>query len=82
MEDRRCHLLHQLMNCLTVVLGECELLQMKAGLEDNRRLAIIHERAGYMAELIRHYDCPAEFESPGERFLKARPRSANSSLEQ
>ncbi len=82
MEDKQCYLMHELMNCLTVVLGECELLQAKDGLEGNQRLAIIRERASHMARLIRHYDCPAQYEPAQDGFLRTLVRAARSRVEQ
>jgi signal transduction histidine kinase len=55
--DSKCELLHELLNSLTVVLGECELLQDKACQDANQRLTIIREKATHMTEIIRHYEC-------------------------
>jgi len=82
MEEKRCYLTHELMNCLAIVLGECELLQVKDGLEGNERLEIIRERANHMAELIRHCDCSMEYEPPRDGFLKSLVRVARSYVEQ
>jgi len=62
--DAKCDLLHQLINNLTVVLGECELLRDKACDEANQRLTIIQQRATFMTELIRHHQCPALPQAP------------------
>lgn len=82
MEDKQCYLMHELMNCLTVVLGESELLQANAGLHGNERLTIIRDRANHMAELIRHYDCPAKYEPVPDGFFKTLVRAARSRVEQ
>ncbi len=82
MEEKRRCLLHELLNCLTVVLGECELLQVKDGLEGNERLAIIRERANHMAQVIRRYDCPAEYAPPRDGFFQTLFRAARSRVEQ
>ena len=52
MPDPNSALLHQLLNSLTVILGECELLQDEACVEANKRLAIIRERAAHMTQII------------------------------
>lgn len=69
MEERHCRLMHELMNSLTVVLGECELLLLKSSDEGKERLEIIRERVTHMAEFIRHYECPADYEQPKDGFL-------------
>lgn len=78
MEEKRCRLMHELMNSLTVVLGECELLLLKTPDEGKERLEIIRERATHMAELIRHYECPAEYEAPQDGFLQTLFRGTRS----
>jgi len=62
--DPKCDLLHQLINNLTVVLGECELLRDQASEEANRRLTIVQQRAIYMTELIRQHQCPIPRQQP------------------
>lgn len=82
MQDKQCYLMHELMNCLTVVLGECELLLLKTSPEGKERLEIIRGRATHMASLIRHYDCPAEYEPAHDGFFKTLVRAARSRVEQ
>lgn len=77
MEDKKCSLLHELMNNLAIVLGECELLESERG-EKCPRLEVIRERANHMAELVRHYDCPADYEPPRDGFIKSVFRAARS----
>ncbi len=82
MEDNRCCLLHELMNNLAIVLGECELLEAEGHGTESPRLAIIRQRAGQMAELVRHYDCPVEYQPPQDGFFKSLMKSAKSRAEQ
>ncbi len=82
MEEKQCYLMHELMNCLTVVLGECELLQMKTDMQGTERLAIIRERANHMAQLLRHYDCAVEYKPAHDGFLRTLVRAAGLRVEQ
>ena len=82
MEEKQCFLVHELMNSLTIVLGECELLLLKAPEEGKERLQIIREQATHMAELIRHSDCPAEYDPHHDGLLEALFRSAGSNVKQ
>lgn len=82
MEEKHCRLMHELMNSLTVVLGECELLMLKASAESKDRLEIIRERTTHMAELIRHFDCPAEYEPRNEGFFESLFRASHPHVKQ
>ncbi len=55
----KCKLLHQILNGLTVVVGQCELMNDSTPEVANRRLRVIEERAKEMAELILQSECPA-----------------------
>lgn len=77
MGDPRCDLLHELLNSLTVVLGECDLLQDEACQQASLRLSIIREQAHYMAELIREHRCPVPRHQPRpEGFIRSLIRAA------
>ena len=82
MEDKKCCLLHELMNNLAIVLGECELLEAEAHGKESPRLAIIRERASHMAELVRHYDCPVDYQPPHDGLIKSLVRAARSRVTQ
>lgn len=82
MEEKQCYLMHELMNSLTIVLGECELLLLKTPGEGKERLEIIRERATQMAELIRHYECPTEYDPHQNGFLETLFRAARSHVKQ
>ncbi len=82
MEDKKCSLLHDLMNNLAIVLGECELLELECGEKSSPRLEVIRERANHMADLVRHYDCPADYEPSHDGFIKSVFRAARSRVPQ
>ena len=75
MDDKKCYLLHDLMNGLAIILGECELLQLERA-NNSPRLEIIRERASQMAEVIRNYKCPVQYEPPPDGFFKSLIRAA------
>lgn len=58
MDDNRCKLLHQILNGLTVVVGQCELMHDSTPEVVNRRLRVIEEHAKGLAELILQNECP------------------------
>ncbi len=78
MQDEKCCLLHALMNNLAIILGECELLEVEGHGGESPRLAIIRERAGHMADLVRHYDCPVEYQPTHDGLFKSLVRAAKS----
>ena len=72
MEPLKCSLLHDLLNSLTVVLGECELLQDTNCAEANSRLTVIREQANHMTDIIRHHRCPTErYTAPRESVFRS-----------
>lgn len=64
MDDPRCDLLHGLLNSLTIVIGECELLREDACQKANRRLNVIRQQADHMTELILQQSCPLPRRQP------------------
>jgi hypothetical protein len=70
MDDRKCDLLHEVLNRLTVIVGQCELIQETACNQDtpckkeaNRRLQMIRTSANQMARLILKHQCTVEHRS-------------------
>jgi len=66
MDDSKCDLLHEILNRLTVVIGQCDLIQETTSNQDpacneeaNRRLLAIKTSANKMADLILKHRCPA-----------------------
>jgi hypothetical protein len=67
-DNNRCKLLHEILNGLTVVVGQCELIHDSIPEVANRRLRVIEERAKKMAELILQRECPAaQIDTPDQK---------------
>jgi hypothetical protein len=52
-------LLHEVINQLTVIVGNCDLMspELRKGSESAKRLGVIHEAAIKMAESLKQYQC-------------------------
>jgi hypothetical protein len=55
---------HDLLNVLTVIHGQCELLQLDPARKADLRLAVIRESATRMIEMIESHRANAEAEKP------------------
>lgn len=76
MDYSKCDLLHEFLNNLTVIIGQCELLRDETCADANLRLTIISERAHHMTEIIRHHECIAPPHAPRrEGFIRAALRA-------
>ena len=55
---------HDLLNVLTVINGQCELLQLDPARKTDLRLSVIRESANRMIEMIQNQRANAETEKP------------------
>jgi|1185.fasta_scaffold2005441_1 hypothetical protein len=55
---------HDLLNVLTVINGQCELLQLDPAKKADLRLAVIRESASRMIEMIENQRASVETEKP------------------
>jgi hypothetical protein len=58
MHDSRCDLLHQILNELTIVQGECELIEDGKRVKASRGLKVIRASVRRMTNLILNHSCP------------------------
>jgi hypothetical protein len=57
-EAKKCPLMHELLNELTIIIGECELLKECEG--DRERVEAVMESANKMSALVMAHNCTNE----------------------